>query len=746
MLLMSAEQVLSELVAGNRRYVAGKATNPHQSPAARQQVVSGQHPMAVVIACADSRVPPEIVFDQGLGDLFVIRVAGNIADDAITGSVEYAAKHLGVPLVAVLGHSRCGAVTAAAQEGHVNGGHLGGLLAAIRPAVERARQLGGDVVEVAARLNAALVAEQLRNSEPVLRWLVEQGRLRIVSAFYRLETGEVEFRETHSALEEYLARREPDYCSLRHMVRCTWQGPGDHTRVADGTLVNATRDNLDYALALLAAGGWEREGRARAVIEAVLTLQDTDPTRPTYGIWPWLLEEPLDAMSPPDWTWADCCGARLAHILADHDDQLGDELRVRLRAALGHAAWSIFRRNAGPACTSIAVMGAGVTLAAGELLAEPRLREYGRARLLRLEESTRQHGGLAEYNSPTYTMVALHECERILQLVGDEEARAVADRLRAGIWESIAAHYHPPTGQWAGPHSRAHSDLLPADVRQELLAAGGVCPSCDAGYADVHHLPCPDHVAGAIARLDGDEVERHHSYVRAPGWSDRRSGTTWMSQEACLGSIDHEDTWTQRRVLLAHWSLAGGEVAVLRLRVLRDGRDFASGCVTQRQTGHCVLTVFGLRRDRGGLHAHLDRPAGGAFRVGDLRARYELQAPQARVEDLGRGRLALCAGSCRAVIYTAAGRFAGKDVAWECGSQAGRAWVDVVWYAGAERDLDPAATAGTLLAAGLELVTAGRRPTDTPVQVTAAGASEQVAVWEPVGQVTAPATAIPVLP
>ena len=191
---MSSEQVLEQLVAGNRRYVAGRTDNPHQTPQARQEVAQGQNPMAAIIACADSRVPPEIVFDQGLGDLFVIRVAGNIAARAVVGSVEFAAGNLGVPLVVVVGHSGCGAVSAAVQ-GIDAPGHLGGLIAAIRPAVERAGETPGDPVENAVRANVALVVETLSAAEPVLNRLVDEEQVRIIGAYYHLESGLVEFSE-----------------------------------------------------------------------------------------------------------------------------------------------------------------------------------------------------------------------------------------------------------------------------------------------------------------------------------------------------------------------------------------------------------------------------------------------------------------------------------------------------------------------------------------------------------------------
>src|SRR5215471_1535552 len=134
----SAEAVLRELKAGNDHHVAKRYQHPHQTAARQRELASAQHPHAIVLSCADSRVVPEIILDQGLGDLFDVRVAGNIAGDAELASIEYAAEHLHTPLLVVMGHQKCGAVTAAAEPGEA-AGHLPSLLAMIRPAVASAR-------------------------------------------------------------------------------------------------------------------------------------------------------------------------------------------------------------------------------------------------------------------------------------------------------------------------------------------------------------------------------------------------------------------------------------------------------------------------------------------------------------------------------------------------------------------------------------------------------------------------------
>ena len=192
---LSAAEALQRLKTGNQRFAAGALTHPNSGPERRRELMGGQSPFATIITCADSRVPVEILFDQGLGDLFVIRVAGNINDDAILGSVEYAAAILGVNLTVVMGHKSCGAVGAAVdylvRDGSKTGTHIDALVDAIRPAVEAAAEAGtDDIADRSIRQNATMVAQEIASSEPVICELCEQG-VQVQPAYYDLESGEV---------------------------------------------------------------------------------------------------------------------------------------------------------------------------------------------------------------------------------------------------------------------------------------------------------------------------------------------------------------------------------------------------------------------------------------------------------------------------------------------------------------------------------------------------------------------------
>lgn len=212
---VAAEIALEILLAGNKRFVAGRPMFPDQSPARRRELAGGQKPFAIVLTCADSRVAPELYFDQGLGNLFVLRNAGNILDDHTIGSIEYAVDHLKAGLVIVVGHEKCGAVAAAVAGGHAPG-HVHSIVEAIQPAVQASAEQTGDKVDNAVRANARLVAAALQASDPILREAVKQGRLKVVPARYDLDSGRVEILAAGADKPATVAHAAPASTSAGH--------------------------------------------------------------------------------------------------------------------------------------------------------------------------------------------------------------------------------------------------------------------------------------------------------------------------------------------------------------------------------------------------------------------------------------------------------------------------------------------------------------------------------------------------
>jgi carbonic anhydrase len=202
--MKTALEALNRLREGNSRFVAGISNHESMSPARRHALATGQEPFAIILGCSDSRVPAELVFDQGLGDLFVIRIAGNIVAPSQIGSVEFAAERFGTPLVVVLGHSRCGAVSATleaiAGSQQSASRHIHSIVERVRPSVEPllATELRHDpdaLVKQAVRANVRASANQLRHGSDMLEQLIQKNKLLIVGAEYSLETGEVDFFE-----------------------------------------------------------------------------------------------------------------------------------------------------------------------------------------------------------------------------------------------------------------------------------------------------------------------------------------------------------------------------------------------------------------------------------------------------------------------------------------------------------------------------------------------------------------------
>lgn len=201
--MISAIEALERLKEGNGRFVSGlRSLDTLMSQSRRSELISGQTPFAVILGCSDSRVPVEIIFDQGLGDLFVIRVAGNIVAPSLIGSVEYAVSQLGTQLVVVMGHTQCGAVQATLQElqqpTENQSRNLRSIVERIRPSVEELletdlRHDQAALTKHAVRSNVRVSAYQLRHSSEILEQLIEDGKLLVVGAEYALETGVVDF-------------------------------------------------------------------------------------------------------------------------------------------------------------------------------------------------------------------------------------------------------------------------------------------------------------------------------------------------------------------------------------------------------------------------------------------------------------------------------------------------------------------------------------------------------------------------
>ncbi|MED4955292.1 hypothetical protein NYE69_09935 [Paenibacillus sp. FSL R5-0527] len=411
------------------------------------------------------------------------------------------------------------------------------------------------------------------------------------------------------------------------LLRSPFSSPGYHTTLTGVEWVHATRDSLNYALGLLDTELAEYETRALQVIARVISLQDTDPGRNTFGIWPWFCEEPLERMAPPDWNWADFCGSRLITALCRHGHRFPEELRAAVIRSVQYACEAIRKRNVGPDYTNIAILGTFVTLIYGERYAHQEFENYGLDRLTRLYEHTRRREVFEEYNSPVYTYIAILELSKLRGLTLNGKAREMCDKLLQMTWKTVAEHYHVATRQWSGPHARRYETLLDERSKAflQLATQGRVM------FYSWERLPyeeewfgsgmaCPPEYLDGFTLPDTRLITQWYRGDR--GETSERWATTYITPQYSLGTFDESDFWNQRSVLLAYAD-NGGSPVYLRLRFLHDGYDFCSALFHSRQRRERVWFGVDFASNGGDTHINLDR-IDGSMQAEDLRLRLEL--------------------------------------------------------------------------------------------------------------------------
>lgn len=492
-----------------------------------------------------------------------------------------------------------------------------------------------------------------------------------------------------------LAEQDRRYDPEEHMIRRPFSSPGYHTTLKGG-YVHPTRDSLNYAVALLDSGEPERLERAEAILRRVIALQDQNPESRTYGIWSWFMEEPLAQMSPPDWNWADFCGTQLLQVAIDHLDRLPADLQREVRESILHACRSIQKRDVKPGYTNIAIMGAYVTHVAGELFGEPEILAYGKMRVKRFYDYTMESGSFSEYNSPTYTIVAIKEITRLMQHVKNPTSRKMIEELNRFAWRHMAVRFHPPTKQWSGPHSRCYRTILGRDAPEFIQRATGgavtYMPPADAYESlDAHRLnsECPKAFFHYFTKLDEPRIERE-VFKKASGKQPAVVGTTYLHPKFSLGSVSVGDTWNQRRPLLAYWKTPGGGAGALRVQLLHDGYDYASGRFFSVQDKGDVLAAIGFATDGGDTHVSLDRIKDGTIKAKDLRLRFlfegdinDLVLPETFFRNAE-----LDLRGVKASICISEAIFDDRRLAFESGRDDRSAWLDCVLYNGDEREFD----------------------------------------------------------
>ncbi|PYI53517.1 hypothetical protein [Paenibacillus flagellatus] len=489
-----------------------------------------------------------------------------------------------------------------------------------------------------------------------------------------------------------LSAWHPQYDEEARLLRKPFSSPGYHTTLKGG-LVHPTRESLVYAVALLDSGEEEHRSRAFDIIDRVVSLQDTDRSSPTFGIWSWFYEEPLAMMSPPDWNWADFCGKQLLLAAIRHGGAFPPELLERTERAVLNSCDAIIKRDVGPDYTNIAIMGAFVTLIAGERFGEARCREYGLERLAKFYRHTKEQGTFTEYNSPTYTIVAIEELSSIATETRLEDAKVMVAELLDTAWEMVAYHFHPVLKQWSGPHSRAYRTMLNAGTLTFLqMACGGnirLLPDERLEFGLTWYgndIRCPDKYVPYF--LEAGERERAGTIAKPKDGAPPRTATMYMNGAFSLGTFGSEIMWNQRRNLLAYVANGDG-CAYVHLRVLRDGYDLSSAVFAGVQRRGDVLYAIRFATDGGGTHPNLD-PVNGVVRASDLRIRLEIGGSREGLSiDRREGAVDIRFPGVRMRLVPLHGTLGGATAFdWDVADGEDTTGVDLVLYAGEPREFD----------------------------------------------------------
>jgi hypothetical protein len=527
-----------------------------------------------------------------------------------------------------------------------------------------------------------------------------------------------------AGLEE---RYDPDIC----MLRSPFSSPGYHTTLKQAEFIHSTRDSLSYALGLLDTGLARYEQRAFDIIRQVVSLQDTDRSHDTFGIWSWFYEEPLDQMAPPDWNWADFCGSRLVQAISRHGHRFPEVLLEDTIRSIDFACEAIIRRNVGPDYTNIAIIGAFVTRIAGEQLGRSDYAEYGLERLRKLHAHTMTRGAFQEYNSPVYTYIAILELSKFRAETTDSRIKELTGELLDLTWRTVAGYYHPVTAQWSGPHSRCYETLLNDQSKAFLqLATGGAVmffaweelPYEEEWYKSGFHCPPAYLDAFTVPKLK--EVRQLIEGEEQDG--SGKWAVTYMTPQFSMGSFTRSDLWNQRRPLLVYAD-NHGQPAYIRLRCLHDGYDYCAARFKSLQEGGNLLFGIDFITDGGDTHPNLDR-TGGVIQAGDLRLRLEiggcLEGIAAESTEEG-ARIII--GEAEFGLTTWFAAFSGhagaqRSWAWEIHKAEDRIDIDMILYSGPRKIIDFISLQQAALVFSLEIQPETEDYSDPLLEMTEEGA------------------------
>lgn len=514
-------------------------------------------------------------------------------------------------------------------------------------------------------------------------------------------------RRIKKAFDKLINEKHKIFDKKEHMLVNYFEGKGYHTALKSGE-VHSIRDSIEYGVALLYCNDNMYKTRGMDIIEKIVSLQDTCESSKTYGIWPYTLEEPLHMMDTPDWNWADFISKVLIYVIEDHSDMIPKLLLERVKEAIYHAAKSIIRRNMGPDYTNISLMGAYVTVKAGETLNNEEFFNYGKKRLSKALKYNKENGGFSEYNSPTYTITALEEIGRMLKYFRDEKLIKIAVELNDIAWRCLANHFHPTTRQLSAPHGRCYDDIQ--DSKVLVFVNIGICGKLKLDEEAIDFdlmwpfmkISCPEKYHNLFVDIDStrrveeifykgkDYISDDEIRVNIEKGMPELKATTFMNKNFSIGSFARYDLWNQRRPLMAYWG-SNEKPSYFRLRCLHDGKDFCGAIINNHQVKNNIISGVSFVKDHGDFHFILDPLEEGKIKAKNITLRFEIGGYINNVnviESIKADEFNVIADNIKINILPMYYSFGAYPVKIQVDKNEENIWLDFILYEGEERYID----------------------------------------------------------
>ena len=449
-----------------------------------------------------------------------------------------------------------------------------------------------------------------------------------------LEEEEVNF------LKKDLAEKEKSYDKEKKMTWTVTSGRHYHSDLDSGVVVHETRASIEYAVELMYTREKDNISRAIDIIETVLPMQETDTAKAYCGVWPYYPEDPLNGrVAPVDYNWADFMAVPLIDIWINFRDYISCDLQNRIEKALVLAARASMKRNVKGDYTNMCIMGIYVCYIVGDLMDLPDLSTYARGKLRYFYDYTIDNKGFTEYNSPTYTIVAMNELLRMKRTIINPEDKEMVDKLYSMCWRMAARHFHQPSGQWCGPNLRAYSSLLTPDLKRLFYNASNGIVNLPGEYPRIPNVIAPHKIPDDLISLFTKQMlprieidtfligklqpvnQKVYDGVRI--LATDIIGKMYAHPHFAIASVNQGYMWNQCRPLIVHWGTQE-DPTYMQVRFLHDDYDFSAVNIKCVQDSATVLSIFNIAYNGGDKHPSIDRIKDSTILAKDLRLRFEI--------------------------------------------------------------------------------------------------------------------------